>query len=76
MATTVNWASPVWREDIADQESTARGAAVIQNDYIQRLLYQKAPPELSNEMIEIRSIFEEAMERLDKLKQCFPPEPR
>lgn len=76
MATPVTLSDPVWKEDIFDQEATARGGAVQQQEFIKRLLYQQAPPELVNEMIAVRGLFEEAMDRLNKLKQCFPPEPR
>lgn len=76
MATAVDLRDPVWREDIDDQEATARGGALQQQAFIQRLLYQNAPPDLVKEMVAARDLFAEAMDRLNKLKQYFPPEPR
>jgi hypothetical protein len=76
MAQTVTLGDPVWREDIYDQETTARGGAMMQDVFIQRLLYQGAPPELVSEMQNVRALFEEAMDRLSKIRPCFYPEPR
>jgi hypothetical protein len=66
----------IWLEDILDTEDVARETARVLDNFVQRGRAQGAPTTLVTELEVARNLCAEAMDRLQKIKPCFPPEPR
>lgn len=62
----------LWREDVIDQEEVARDSGKVLDDWIRRLAYQGAPPQLIQHMTGIRDLYSQVYQMLGAVKQCFP----
>lgn len=63
----------VWREDIEELRDIARDGAKVLNDYMKRMNFQRAPPELVAKAQKARDLFAETADELTPLIGCFPP---
>lgn len=62
----------VWREDVIDQLEVARDSAKVIDEWLQRLAYQGAHPELLRRLTEIRDLYSQVYAGFQSIQQCFP----
>jgi hypothetical protein len=66
----------IWREDVKDELEIVVSSTKVLHDWVRRLTYQQAPPELIARISALRDKSAELSDELAASVPCFPPQPR
>ena len=71
----MNLLEQVWQEDVLDQCDYMKDQVKVLNNIVQRMSYQRAPPELVARLTRLRDQSAGLYDDLVEMVPCFPKEP-